>query len=257
MGCKVMGAAARQDYRGLFVAGTDTGVGKTVLTAAVAAALRAEGCRAGVWKPVQSGAPIGSGETDAERLLQGTGIEERPEEIASYTFADPLAPALAARLAGVRLALDELAAAGRPLMARYDALLVEGAGGLAVPLTDDAMVVDLIGRLRLPVLLVARSGLGTVNHTLLSVSMLRARGIPLAGVVLCDGEPAAAGHDPSAAHNAELIEHYGGVKVLGRFPSLRDTSLREELVRTVRETVDMEPIRQAIAGTIGGGAYNE
>ncbi|MCA0756275.1 dethiobiotin synthase [Paenibacillus sp. N4] len=246
-----------QEYRGLFVAGTDTGVGKTVVTAAVAAALRAEGCRAGVWKPVQSGVLIGSGETDAERLLQGTGIGERPEEIASYTFADPLAPALAAKLAGVRLTLDTVVDAGRPLMARYDALLVEGAGGLAVPLTDDAMVVDLIGRLRLPVLLVARPGLGTVNHTLLSVSMLRGRGIPLAGVVLCDGEPPAAGHDPSVVHNAELIGHYGGVKVLGTLPHLRDTSRREELVRAVSETVDLGPIRQAIAGTFGEEHFNE
>lgn len=96
--------------RGLFVTGTDTGVGKTIVTSAITAALRAEGLNAGVWKPVQSGAFSGSGVTDAERLLQSTGIYEWPEAVAPFTFEAPLTPMLAAKRAGVTLTLKELIA---------------------------------------------------------------------------------------------------------------------------------------------------
>ena len=122
--------------RGLFVTGTDTGVGKTVLTAALAASFRAEKLNVGVWKPVQSGALLGNGITDAERLLQGSGIDERPEAVAPFTFEAPLTPLLAAKQAGVTLTMKALISAGEPLNKRYDALLIEGAGGTAVPLTD-------------------------------------------------------------------------------------------------------------------------
>ncbi|WP_281365771.1 dethiobiotin synthase [Paenibacillus alginolyticus] len=147
--------------RGLFVTGTDTSVVKTMVTAAITAALRAEGLNAGVWKPVQSGALLGSGVTDTERLLQSTGIQERPEAVAPFTFEALLTPMLAAKRAGVTLTLKDLIAAGKPLAKRYEVLLVEGAGGVAVPLTDDALVVDLISELHIPALIVARSSLGT------------------------------------------------------------------------------------------------
>lgn len=138
-----------ESIRGLFVTGTDTSVGKTIVTAAITTALRAEGLNVGVWKPVQSGARLGIGLTDSERLLQITGIDERPEAVAPFTFEAPLTPLLAAKQAGVALTLKELIAAGIPLTKRYDTLLIEGAGGVAVPLTnDDLMVVDLISELR-------------------------------------------------------------------------------------------------------------
>ncbi|MGM0881633.1 MAG: dethiobiotin synthase [Bacillota bacterium] len=247
--------AAETVFRGIFVTGTDTGVGKTVVTAAIVAALRAEGQHVGVWKPVQSGGSLGSGMTDAERLLQSTGIMERPEMVASYTFKEPLTPMLAARQAGVKLSLEGILAAGKPLMKRYDALFVEGAGGVAVPLTDDAMVADLIAQLRLPVLIVARSGLGTINHTLLTVSMLRQRDIPIVGVVMNDGEllDQQDEDDPSIATNAELIERYSGSKVLGRFPSLHYTADTETLIQAVRETIELWPVRQALAVHNMGG----
>lgn len=224
-------------WRGLFVTGTDTGVGKTVITAAIAAALRADGMDAGVWKPVQTGARLGSGNTDAERLARMTGIDERPERIASYSFEQPLAPMLAARHSGVSLRLEDILAAGGTVADRYDAMMIEGAGGVAVPLTDDALVVDLISELRVPVLIVARSGLGTVNHTLLTAALLRQRRIPIAGVVMNDygAEP----DDPSSATNAELIEHFGALQVLGRFPRLSSPMNRETLVRAARESIKL------------------
>ncbi len=234
-------------FRGLFVTGTDTGVGKTVVTAALAAALRDEGLNAGVWKPVQSGALIGDGVTDAERLLRITGINERVEAVAPFTFEAPLTPFLAAKHAGVTLTLKELLAAGEPLMKRYEALLVEGAGGVAVPLTDDALVIDLISELRIPALIVARSGLGTINHTLLTASFLRQRKIPIIGVIMNDCNLTNPDEDPSTAANAELIERYGGLKVLGRFPRLPEDTAVETLIHNVLTTIQVTSIRQAIS----------
>lgn len=235
---------------GLFVTATDTGVGKTAVTAAIAAALREDGLNVGVWKPVQSGAPLGSGLTDAERLLRGSGIDERPEAVAPFTFAAPLAPLLAARREGVELTLAALHEAGEPLIRRYDALLVEGAGGVAVPLTEDALVADWAARLALPVLIVARSGLGTVNHTLLTASYLRRFGLAIVGVVLNDGADnfATGGmDDPSVAGNAELIERYGGLQVLGRFPRLAHEYGPRELADLARRTLDMKAIKKAVS----------
>jgi len=243
--------------RGLFVTGTDTGVGKTVITAAITAMLRAEGLNVGVWKPVQSGAPIGSGLTDAERLLKSTGIQERPEAIAPFTFEAQLTPMLAAKQAGVKLTLKEIIAAGAPLIKRYEALVIEGAGGIAVPLTDDTLMVDFISALRIPALIIARSSLGTINHTLLTAAFLQHRGIPVVGVILNDGEAMGmdmeSHYDPSVATNAQLIEQYSGLKVLGRFPRLHADETSEMLIHTVRETIQFAPIREAIAiQTIGG-----
>lgn len=232
--------------RGLFVTGTDTGVGKTMVTAAITAALRAEGLNAGVWKPVQSGALLGSGVTDAERLLHSTGIHERPEAVAPFTFEAPLTPMLAAKRAGVTFTLKELIAAGEPLANRYEALLIEGAGGVAVPLTDEALIADLIAELDVPALIVARSSIGTINHTLLTASFLRHHRIPIVGVILNDGDLTGLHDDPSVATNAELIERYSGLQVLGRFPHLQTDANSETLIHTIHKTIQLAPIRQAL-----------
>ncbi|CAN7343490.1 dethiobiotin synthase [Paenibacillus sp. LjRoot56] len=236
-----------ESIRGLFVTGTDTDVGKTILTAAITAALRAEGLNVGVWKPVQSGARLGSGLTDSERLLQITGIDERPEAVAPFTFEAPLTPLLAAKQEGVTLTLTELIDAGIPLTKRYDTLLIECAGGVAVPLTNDNLMVDLISELRIPALIIARSSLGTINHTLLTVSFLRNRGVQITGIILNDSEWTEPLDDPSIASNAELIEQYSGLKVLGRFPRLHADSHSEMWIHTVRQTIQLGPIREALA----------
>jgi len=233
-------------FHGLFVTGTDTGVGKTVVAAALTAALRAEGRNIGIWKPVQSGASIGSGATDAERLLRSTGINERAEAVAPFSFEEPLTPFLAARHAGITLTLKELITAGKPLMKRYEALVVEGAGGVAVPLTEDTLVIDLISELRIPTLIVARSGLGTINHTLLTASLLRQRRIPIVGAILNDCT-VDSDDDSSTETNAELIERYGGLKVLGRFPRLLETTDTETLIHTVLTATHFMNIKQAIS----------
>lgn len=239
--------------RGLFVTGTDTDVGKTIVTGALAAALRAEDLNVGIWKPVQSGALLGSGETDAERLLQYSGIHERAEDVASFTFQAPLTPMLAAKQDGVTITLQEIIAAGQPLIHRYESILIEGAGGVAVPLTEDSLVVDLISELRIPALIVARSGLGTINHTLLTVTYLQQHGVPIVGFILNDDDSKEMYNDSSAATNAELIERYCGISFLGRVPRLTGEINTELLIQVIREKIQLTPIRQAITVQSMGG----
>ncbi|OMF23259.1 dethiobiotin synthase [Paenibacillus sp. FSL H8-0548] len=235
-----------RSMRGLFVVGTDTGVGKTIVTAALTAALRADNRNVGIWKPVQSGELLGSGATDAERLLRYAGLNEQPEAVATFTFEAPLTPLLAAKQSGVTLTLQGLAAAGEDLLHRYESLLIEGAGGAAVPLTDDYLMVDLISELRIPALIVARSGLGTINHTLLTMSYLRENGVPIIGFIFNDGQLIDTSGDPSVATNAELIERYSGIKFLGHFPYLKDEINTESLIHAVREQIQLETIAQAL-----------
>jgi dethiobiotin synthetase len=203
--------------RGAFVTGTDTGVGKTVVTAALALALRDRGLDAGVVKPVQTG------EGDAAELARLTGLAE--EGIAPFSFRAPLAPLVAARLEGRELALEDVATAVRTIAERHELIVVEGAGGLLVPVGPDWTVADLACELGLPLIVVARAGLGTVNHTLLAVAEARRRGLELLGVVLNGAG------DESSATNPELIATFGDVPVLARLPQLEGELTSDRLRR--------------------------
>ena len=191
---------------GYFIIGTDTGVGKTFVTAALAAALRARGRDVTVFKPVQSGASADDSSGDAA-LLGADCI---------YAFAAPLAPLVAARAEGRAIELELILERARALAHEHELLLVEGAGGLLVPLGEEFNLADLAVALGLPLVVVARAGLGTVNHTLLTIEAARARGLEIAGVVL-NGKS-----DESTAGNAALIEAGSEVRVLAQIPRLAD-----------------------------------
>jgi malonyl-CoA O-methyltransferase len=212
--------------RELAVVGTDTEVGKTVVAAVLAASWAnswAEGGPVAYWKPVATGGYPGDPDRDAAtaaRLL-GPGVEILPE---TYLFPDPLSPHLAARLAGAAIDparvladLDRHRSEGLGIgraqgRAQDRALVVEGVGGVLVPFTDEGyLLADLLVAARLPCLLVARSTLGTINHTLLSLEALRARSLEVAGVVL-DGPP-----NPE---NRRAIERLGRVTVIAEIPPL-------------------------------------
>jgi len=192
--------------RGYFITATDTAVGKTVVTAGLAASLRARGLDVAVFKPVQSGA-LANDPTGDAALLGADCL---------YSFAAPLAPLVAARAEGTKIELEPILARARELAREHELLLVEGAGGLLVPLAPGLDVADLAAALGLPLIVVARAGLGTVNHTLLTIEAARARGLELTGVVL-NGES-----DESATDNATLIEAGSGVRVLAQVPRLAD-----------------------------------
>lgn len=196
--------------RGCFVTGTDTGAGKTVVAAAICAALRARGERVAAHKPVVTGtdeAPPGG--ADHELLARAAGIED-PAEICPRTLRPPLSPHLAAALAGEPLDPAALAAHARRAAEGADALVAEGVGGLLVPLTDDVLVRDHALALGLPLVVAARPGLGTINHTLLTLEAARAAGLHLLGVVLTPwpGEPTV-----MERSNRETIGRLGAVEV--------------------------------------------
>lgn len=228
--------------RGMFVTGTDTGVGKTVVAAGVVAALRAEGLDVGVSKPIQSGNRAGDPDGDTMRLLALAGLDDPVDRVNLYAFAAPLAPQVAAGLEEVTVdrsrVLDHVLSAGR------DALVVEGAGGWMVPLAAGWTVADLAAELGFPVLIVARPGLGTVNHTVLTAGAVRAAGLEVAGVVLNGWGPDT---DASRHTNAGLIEDYAGVRVLGMTPLIGGTITPERLRAMICDHIDLGPIRRCLA----------
>jgi dethiobiotin synthetase len=210
---------------GFFVTGTDTGVGKTFVTAGIVAALRARGLSVGAWKPVQSGCLPDDPHADSSQLRSGAGLPDESTEIATFSFPEPLTPALAAKLAGVDLTLDALTCE-----LPHKHLLVEGAGGVFAPLTDDSLMIDLMVRLSLPIIIVARPGLGTISHSLLTIAALRDRGLHIAGIVFNgyhDLPPEFANftdllrspHSVNCeASNPLYVAKFGDVPLLGRLP---------------------------------------
>jgi len=194
-------------FRGVFVTGTDTGVGKTVVSAALLVRYRELAPR--YWKPIQTGIEQDDDTAEAVRLA---GVARQDAFDCGVRLLRPVSPHLAAQTAGMTidvapLVADWAAAAAQPAR-RW---IIEGAGGVLVPINERETMADLIAALRLPAVVVARSTLGTINHTLLTVDLLRRRAIDVAGVVMV-GKP--------DADNRAAIEHYGGVPVVGEMPRL-------------------------------------
>lgn len=200
-----------------FVTGTDTGVGKTVVAAGLTLGLSRLG-HARYWKPVQTGALDDDDTREAARL---TGLPEAHFAEPVYRFPAPLSPHLAAELAGDRIAPERVLERARAILEAPGPLVVEGAGGLLVPLAPGFLQIDLVRALGIPVLLVAHDKLGAINHTLLSVEACRTRGLPLLGVVL--------NRAGTLDGNGASIERYGKVTVLDRVPQASHP--RETLTR--------------------------
>lgn len=162
----------------IFIAGTDTAVGKTLVAGGLASALRLKGMRVGVMKPVSCG-----GREDAEFLMHCAGIQEDMDLVNPIALAQPLSPNVAASLEKATIDLKKIWEAFSQLKKKYDVIVVEGCGGLLVPIKKDFFVIDLIRPMKAKVALVSRSGLGAINHSLLSIEALKSRGIQPAGVI--------------------------------------------------------------------------
>jgi dethiobiotin synthetase len=184
-----------------FITGTDTGVGKTVVSALLCAALNAY-----YWKPIQTGTREGTDRRTVERLGELPRAKLLPE---TYRFSPPVSPHLAAQKAGVTIVLSGIQI---PEIGVKENLIVEGAGGALVPVNEVQLMTDLMKHLGLPVLLVSRTALGTINHTLLSLAALRSAGLNVRGVIMV-GKP--------NAENRKAIEHYGKIGVVGAVPWLK------------------------------------
>lgn len=181
-----------------FITGTDTGVGKTVVAAALVRALSGA-----YFKPVQSGLDT---VTDTETVKALTGLPDSHFFPETYRLNAPLSPHLSARLDNVSIDIEDIVL---PDHSPFPHLIVEGAGGVMAPLNDTRFILDLMVGLDIPVLLVARSGLGTLNHTLLSLTMMRQHGLDVFGVVM---------NGPLNPGNREAIEHFGKVSVIAEIP---------------------------------------
>jgi dethiobiotin synthetase len=178
---------------------------------------------------VQSGAALDDPEADSNRLARFGDTGQRGQDIVTVTLPDPLAPWVAAERIGQPIDFAALVIEGKKRMANAPFLIVEGAGGAAVPLTSEKLVIDLAKELQLPLLIVARAGLGTVNHTLLTLHYASALGLRVTGIILNGG----ADQDPAVMENKKMIELYGQTPVLGIMPWLPDAEISEN--RSARE----------------------
>jgi len=206
---------------GFFITGTDTGVGKTVVTAGLLAAMIAAGIDAVAFKPVQSGAVPGvSGleSPDAAFYIKASGVSGSSCDYNLYRFSHPLSPHLAAEMSGRSINPSSILNRCRALLERHQVLLVEGAGGICVPLTRSGYTVSsLAGDLGLPLVVVARPGVGTINHTVLTISYALAAGLKVAGFIF-SGSGGTEGNPER--DNAEIIRQMTGVPFLGWLPYL-------------------------------------
>lgn len=205
---------------GVFVTGTDTGVGKTLVSAALVRRLVRMGRSVGVMKPVETGVDSSSPDhSDAARLMAAAGIDDALDLVSPYRFLAPLAPLAAASAQGQMIALKEIIRRYDRLAARYSCVVVEGAGGLLVPMGNDWDMGDLISRLGLPILLVGRVGLGGINHALLTLESLERRQIPVLALVLNETAPSTGSvQQEQCASTIALLRERVAVPLLGPLP---------------------------------------
>ena len=228
--------------KGLFVTGTDTGVGKTVVSAALARRLRQMHCSVGVMKPVETGVTLDSTDaTDAGRLMAAAEAGDELDLVSPYRFRSPLAPQAAAPVENRCIELAEILWRFSLLVSKHSCVLVEGAGGVLVPMGEEWSVRDLIIRLDCSVLLVGRAGLGGVNHALLTLECLRRAGVRVTALVL--NETAAsttAVEQDQVASTVALLRANAGVPLLGPLPF--DARLATDWSATIETLARSRPI---------------
>ena len=238
---------------GVFITATDTEVGKTVITGAIAAALNGRGINVGVMKPVASGGVAnGAGKLiaeDATFLMQAAGIEEGERELVnSLCLAPALTPAVAAAVSGVTVDIQAFINSYQKLQEIHHSIVVEGVGGIVAPLWQEYLVADLMAEFALPVIVVARPNLGTINHTVLTVEYGRSRGLDIAGIIINGWNQDEVGILEKS--NEEYITRLTGLPILGKFPYADSISVPEgktsELDRLAEEFLHMDEIVKLI-----------
>lgn len=236
--------------KGIFITGTDTGVGKTVVASAIARFLHEHGVNVGVMKPVTSGCKEENGRLvsdDAGLLAWSAGIAGVEPDIAPYLLRLPIAPAEAARREGVRIDFRFIADSFARLSSRYDFVIVEGAGGLMAPLSGELLMADLVRHLSLPIIVVARPNLGTINHTLLTCFSAKQLGITVKGVFI-NNFPQIPGIAEESA--PQIIASLAGAPLLGILPHLEGNGLRDT-VAALAERIGNDPATRMLLREIG------
>ncbi|MDY7082354.1 MAG: dethiobiotin synthase [Halobacteria archaeon] len=234
---------------GIFVAGTDTEIGKTAVAGGLAGTLKRRGVDVGAVKPVQTGCFDEDSEKiepDARFLRRAVGLENG-SEVCPFSLDPPLAPRVAAEIEDEILEYDDVLSAVERICANYAFTVVEGIGGVRVPLAGDREVIDLMCDLGLPVLLVARPNLGTLNHTALTIEAVERRGLDVVGIIMnkYPDEPGTAERT-----NPRVIEEMTGVEVVGRIPDVGvDTESGDtgEIVDAFEENVDVDTVLSSLS----------
>lgn len=234
----------------VFITGTDTGVGKTLIAAIIAMFLKDKGVDVGVMKPFETGAKSYGGEMlleDASALKAAAGVDDPLELICPYCFETPASPAEAARVEGKRIDLKKVKEALEELSKRHDLLIIEGAGGLLVPITERMTFSDLIKELGLEVILIARNCLGTINHTLLSLYHCKREGIKVLGYIL---NKVNSKRDGTEDTNHMWIGAFTDIPLLGKVPYLGDAKsyfqTKDLLLPFVSDSLDFDLLTRVL-----------
>lgn len=228
--------------KGIFITGTDTAVGKTLIAGGMAGVWVKSGKRIGVMKPVESGcvrSENGLQPPDALFLKEMSASTDDLDLINPYRFEHPLAPSIAAELEGVEIDLKKIESIYRQLEHTHDLMLVEGAGGLLAPVYKTFTVADLIKLLDIPLVVVAKNSLGTINHTLLTVEYARNNGLTVLGIIINN---LISSPDSSSETNPQIIKELSGLTLLGVIPYLSLPERRDPLLvaKLIGEHVDTE-----------------
>lgn len=223
---------------GIFITGTDTGVGKTVIAAGLALALKARGIKVGVMKPVATGCE-GTDKRlvpmDAVYLLEA-GQNEYPSLTCPSRYRNPLAPSVAAVLEKREVDLNAIVHAYKEMQKHYDFIIVEGIGGLLVPLKQNYYVANLIREFKLPLVIVAKPGLGTINHTLLTIDAALIRGFELRGIIF--NRLPTANFSLAEMTNPKVVADLSGIPVLGSVPEMEDVNIETCRFGSLREVME-------------------
>jgi len=213
--------------KGFFITGTDTGVGKTVITAALIKAISFLGLKACSMKPIETGCKTAVSSkkrtlipSDGMFLKEMAGMDDSIDLVTPIRFESPLAPLPASEIEGTSVDLEKIQKSYTALLKNYDVIIVEGIGGLLVPIKRDYFVLDLARDFGLPIIVVSRPGLGTLNHTLLTVNYALKEGLTVAGIVINYSYPPE--HTLAEETNPEIIKQISPVPLIGIFPYLKD-----------------------------------
>ncbi len=239
---------------GIFVTGTDTDVGKTVVSAILMLYFKEIGASPGYMKPLASGCIKDNDRRlspDVEFISKMVGWQENYSLVTPYCFGPPLAPIAAAEIENVVIDRFKILESYELLKKRYYPLVVEGIGGLMVPIYPGYLVIDLIVELELPLIVVARSGLGTINHSLLTIEMAKRAGLDVIGFFTNNTAPPSP-DDPSMANNAKIISEWSGCPFLGEIPYYMKREAHEiwvnDLYKKLRKSINFELLRTRLGG---------
>lgn len=233
---------------GIFITGTDTGIGKTIVAGGIAAALKKSGIDVGVFKPFETGISRKNGKwqiQDGAFLKRAAGVNDPDCLVTPFCFENPLAPYAAAKMENVQIDLNEIYAAFRKLTTKHQLILVEGAGGLLVPIKKNYLYADLARDLDLPVIIVARPGLGTINHTLLTVKAAHSYGLNIIGIIFNNYDNSDFG--TAEKTNPEVIKEFSAVPILGETPFVPGPGV-ESMRKAIEENIDINKIARLISG---------